>query len=187
MNRLPRSYTGINHQTLGSDILAVLKALHTPESTLGPDLHGRLKAVKPDQWYPISLLLEALAALDQKLGTYALKNVGWQLFQLSHAAEFRKVASSAKDVVYGIDGMYHRANRGTGIGGWQVLRFEPGRAELEKTTPHHCVMEEGILEEALRTLGVKAEVTQRQCFRKGAESCIYVISSPLTDERWTGK
>jgi hypothetical protein len=41
--------------------------------------------------------------------------------------------------------MYHHANRGTGIGGWKVLRFDAGYAELEKMTPHHCVMEQGIL------------------------------------------
>lgn len=184
MERKPRGYIGINHQTVGSDILSVLKALHAPEQTLGKELAARLAAVKPDGWYPIGLLLEALDKLDQKLGTYSLRNVGWELFKLSHAEALKSVATAARDVIYGIDGMYHRANRGVSIGGWKVLKFEPGHAELEKTTPHHCVMEEGILQEALRTLGVKAEVTQRECFRQGAGACIYVIRSQVTDQRW---
>lgn len=187
MDRKPRSYIGLNHETLGSDILAVIKALHAPERALGPELTAKLKAVRPSGWYPISWLLEALEAMDQKLGTYALKNVGWKLFEMSHAENVKKVASSAHDILYGFDTIYHNANRGTSIGGWKVIAFSPGHAELDKTTPHHCVMEEGIMQEALRTIGVKAEVTQRQCFRQGAESCIFVVDSPITDARWMGQ
>jgi hypothetical protein len=47
---------------------------------------------------------------------------------------------SARYVVYGIDDFYHFSNRGRNIGGWLVLRFEPGHAELFKTTPHHCLL-----------------------------------------------
>ena len=82
--------------------------------------------------------------------------------------------------------MYHHANRGTGIGGWKVLRFDPGYAELEKTTPHHCVMEQGILSGALAAVKCPGIVSQKQCFRQGADSCLYVISSSFTDERWFG-
>lgn len=187
MERRPRGYVGTHHETIGSDILAVMKALHAPERALGAELAARLATVKPDVWYPIGWLLEALEAMDQRLGTFALKNVGWKLFELSHAERLKKVASSARDVLYGFDTLYRNANRGTDIGGWKVLSFGPGRAELEKTTPHHCVMEEGIMQEALRTLGVKSEVTQRQCFRKGADSCVFVITSPVTDDRWSGR
>lgn len=186
MDRRPKGYIGLNHQTIGSDILAVVKALHAPERALGPELAAKLQTVTADGWYPIGLLLDALEAMDQNLGTYALKNVGWKLFQLTHAEALEASGSSARDVVYGIDQMYHHANRGVGIGGWKVLTFEPGHAQLEKTTPHHCVMEEGILEEALRTLGVKAQVTQTSCFRKGDAVCLYEIRSPITDERWSG-
>ncbi|HSC86702.1 MAG TPA: hypothetical protein VLC09_05500, partial [Polyangiaceae bacterium] len=95
-----------------------------------------------------------------------------------------EVAKSARDVVYGIDGMYHHANRGSGIGGWKVLEFQPGYAELEKTTPHHCVMEQGILTAALTAVGCPSNVTQRACLREGADVCIFSISSALTDTRW---
>lgn len=186
MSSKPRNYVGLDHQTIGSDILAVVKAVHLPERVFGPELAAKLQTVKPQEWYPISLLLDGLAKLDEKLGTYGLRSVGWELFKLSHAEAFRKVASSARDLVYGMDQMYHYANRGTGIGGWKVLAFSSGHAELEKTTPHHCVMEEGILEEALRTLGIRADVSQKSCFRKGADACHYVITSPITDQRWTG-
>jgi len=89
--------------------------------------------------------------------------------------------------VHGIDGMYRAANRGTDIGGWAVLDFSPGKAVLEKTTPHHCVLEEGILEAALRAVNVTATIYQRTCFRKGADSCEIVISSHIVDGRWTGR
>lgn len=187
MTRLPKNYVGKNHETIGSDILAIRKVLHLPERTLGKELADEIAKVKPDGWYPISLLLQALEALDQKLDAYALRSVGWSLFKLSHEADVRANATSAKDICYGIDGMYHRANRGERIGGWQVLSFSPGRAELEKTTPHHCVMEEGILEEALRTMGVPAKIEQKACFRKGADACRFVITSAITDRRWSGE
>ncbi len=178
MNRLPRGYVGINHQTIGSDILSILNVIHAPERTLGPELAARLAKVKPDEWSPISLLLEALAALDKKLDSYALKNAGWKLFSLSHAEKAKESVKTARDVVYGINGLYLTANRGVRIGGWNVLAFEPGRAELEKTTPHHCVLEEGILEEALRMVGANAKVTQSRCFRQGADACVFVVTGP---------
>jgi hypothetical protein len=182
----PTGYVGLNHTTVGSDILAVVGTIHAPELTLGADLAARLKDVKADQWYPIDLLLSAFEALDQRLGRSALVSVGWTIFNNSHAATVKGNARSARDIVYGIDGMYHAANRGHRIGGWKVLRFDAGEAELEKTTPHHCVVEEGILQEGLRAMGVPAEVGQTSCIRDGAEVCRYLIRSSVTDQRWGG-
>ncbi len=187
MTRLPKGYLGRNHETIGSDILAISKVLHLPERALGKELAAQLAKVQPEGWYPISLLLQALEALDKKLDSYALRSVGWSLFKLSHEAGAKANAHSAKDICHGIDGMYHHANRGEHIGGWKVLVFKPGYAELEKNTPHHCVMEEGILEEALRAMGVTCKIEQTACFRKGAETCRFVITSPMTDRRWTGE
>lgn len=187
MKRVPRGYLGLNHQTIGSDILAILKVLHAPERSLGPALASRLKAVKPDQWYPIELMLEAMEAMDKNLDAYALKSAGWTLFKMSHADAAKAVAKSATDIITAFDTLYHQANRGEGIGGWKVLRLEPGLAELEKNTPHHCILEEGILEEALRGVGVPAKIEQRQCFRRGDPCCVYVVTSRVTDERWTGE
>lgn len=56
-----------------------------------------------------------------------------------------------------------------------MLTFLPGSAELEKNTPHHCVMEQGILSAALAAVGCPGIVAQRQCFRQGADTCIYTI------------
>lgn len=106
---------------------------------------------------------------------------------MSHEAQFRKVAFSARDVVYGIDRLYRAANRGTDIGGWTVVTFEPGKAILEKTTPHLCLMEEGILEAGLRVLNVPAVIYQTACFRAGAEACRFSITSHVTDARWSGQ
>jgi len=83
--------------------------------------------------------------------------------------------------------MYRHANRGTAIGGWRVLRFEPGRAELEKTTPHLCTMEEGILTQALAALGIPVIIEQPACFRQGAAACHLVLTSRIADVRWIGE
>jgi hypothetical protein len=147
---------------------------------------ARLRSVKPDGWYPIGWLLEAMDALFAKLGHFGLVQMGRNLFRLSHEQRVKQVATSVADIIYGIDGMYRHANRGEQIGGWQVLNFLPGRALLDKTTPHHCAMEEGILSQALIAVGVPALVVQRDCFRKGAESCVYVVTSTITDARWMG-
>jgi len=114
-----------------------------------------------------------------------MRKIGWSLFRLSHEAAVRANCSSARDIVYGVDAMYHRANRGEQIGGWEVLEFEPGRALLEKTTPHHCVVEEGIIEAGLRAMGVQATIRQLTCFRRGGEACRILISSHVTDARWS--
>jgi hypothetical protein len=139
-----------------------------------------------DGWYPIEWLLDLMEKVDTELGQYGLLQMGRRLFALSHEERLVKIARSAADVIYGIDGMYHHANRGSGIGGWKVIRFDPGYAELEKNTPHHCVMEQGILSGALAAVKCPGIVSQKQCFRQGADACLYVISSSFTDERWFG-
>jgi hypothetical protein len=182
--RRPRGYIGKDHVTIGSDIAALLAILKLPEQVLGAEEAEKLRQVDPNGWYPIAWLLELMEKLDQRIGHYGLVRMGRTLFKMSHEARVKEVAKSARDIVHGIDGMYHHANRGTGIGGWRVIKFEPGYAELEKTTPHHCVMEQGILTEALSAVGCPGMVSQRECFRKGADLCIFTITSALTDARW---
>jgi len=167
--RRPRGYFGEDHTTLGSDILAVLKILKMPEQVLGKAEADRLKTIEADGWYPIEWLLGLM-----------------ELFQLSHKERVLQVAKSARDILYGIDGMYHHANRGRGIGGWKVLKFEPGLCEIEKNTAHHCVMEHGILTEALATTGCACNVTQTRCFRDGFDTCIYEVTCAFVDQRWSG-
>ncbi len=182
MTRRPRGYVGKNHETIGSDILALVKSLKLPQLTLGKDIADRLVNVSPTGWYPIAWLLEAMETLEAKLGASALRQMGQILFRMSHAD--RVAPPSAKAVIHGIDAMYHHANRGDDIGGWKVLRFAPGYAELEKNTPHHCVMEEGILNAALTAAGVNAAISQSQCFRKGGDVCVYKIEVARVDARW---
>lgn len=186
MDRRPRGYTATRHETLGSDILAVLKILKLPEQTMGAAEAAKLSAVDPNGWYPIAWLLELMESLEKNAGPYALAQMGRAVFKLSHEARVLEVAKSAHDILYGIDGMYHHANRGHGIGGWKVLKFEPGRAELEKTTPHHCAMEQGILAGALAAVGCPSNVEQISCFRQGADACVYLVTSSITDGRWSG-
>jgi hypothetical protein len=185
--RWPAGYKGENHETIGSDIIAVVQILKLPEQVLGREETQRLGNVDPDAWYPIGWLLDLMETLDEHVGHYGLLRMGRTLFKLSHEDRVTQVASCARDIIYGIDAMYHHANRGEAIGGWSVLRFEPGYAELRKTTPHHCVMEQGILMAALAAVGCPGMVSQRECFRQGAPACIYTISSAITDERWSGK
>jgi hypothetical protein len=183
--RRPRGYVGRGHLTIGSDILAVLAILKLPEQILGEEDSTRLRSVTPSEWYPIDWLLDLMEKLDERVGHYGLMRMGRTLFKMSHEERVLRRATCARDVIFGIDAMYHFANRGDQIGGWEVLLFEPGRAELLKTTPHHCVMEQGILLAALSAVGCPGIVTQRTCFRAGADACIYEITSALTGERWS--
>ena len=196
--RWPRGYAGIEHETIGSDIVSVLKALECvfpgeplaglPERILGPKTVRELATISPNGWYPIAQLLDVLELAHRKVGDAGLRRIGRKLFQLSHKERARPAIKSARDVCNAIDKMYRHANRGSQIGGWRVLRFESGFAELEKTTPHLCFLEEGILTEALTTVmgGPHVLVSQTACFRSGAETCTFVVHSPVTDSRWTG-
>jgi hypothetical protein len=181
--RKPTNYVGKNHETSGRDVLAILKTVNLPEVTLGKELAGRLKTLKPDGWYPISDLVEMLERMDQKLGSYHLKQVGWTIIQ-SVPAGMMEQYKNARTLLSKFNEIYHFNNRGEGIGGWKVTEFSARRAELDKYTIHHCVMEEGIIEEALRKVGVTAKVTQSACFRKGAPHCHYVLEPRTVDERW---
>lgn len=187
LRRKPKGYLGIDHQTVGSDIVSVIKILKLPEQILGVEDATRLASIDPKAWYPIDLLLDLMDKLDRQVGHYALLRMGRTLFNLSHEARVGKVAKSARDVIYGINDMYHHSNRGRMIGGWEVVSFDAGDAVLEKTTPHHCVMEQGILSAALASVGCPGIVTQSTCFREGADHCRYHVSSTFTDARWSGQ
>jgi hypothetical protein len=183
---LPRGYVGINHETLGADLLAVLSTVRAPEDVLGTEVYVELRSLDPAAWYPIDMLLELLDYLQQRAGRAALVKMGRQLFRDSHAQRVAPEVSSAGDVIFGFDGWYRHANRGEQIGGWVVKRFSPGVAVLEKTTPHLCSLEQGILIEALRLARAESLIVQPQCFHQGAESCIFEIHSAVRDARWMG-
>jgi hypothetical protein len=193
ITRRPAGYVGTRHETIGSDILAVYEALvaispgsaqRLANQTIGEAYVEQLAKVKPDGWYPIAWLLELMDRVDAKLGRYALMRMGRVLFQLSH--EGKAPIKSGRDVVYGIDAMYRAANRGDGIGGWRVVEFERDRAVLEKTTPHHCAMEEGILLQAFTSVKSPAVITQARCFRDGHPLCEFHVLPSSSGPAWTG-
>src|SRR5688500_922413 len=99
--RLPKGYLGHNHETLGSDILAVVESLSLPRLTLGEKMTERLSQVQPDGWYPVGLLLGAMETLERKVGLAALRRMGQVLFRISHQG--RVAPPSAKAVIFGID------------------------------------------------------------------------------------
>lgn len=186
MERRPEGYLGINHTTIGSDLLAVLHALKLPENILGKAEYDKLSAVDPAKWYPIAYMIDLLNAVDIRVGHYGLLSVGRTVFRNSHEAAARSSFSNVKQLLNAFDNMYHNANHGTRIGGWQVLKFSEGHAELKKTTPHHCSMEQGLIHAALQMLDVRASILQHTCFRRGDDFCIYSISTAATGLRWSG-
>jgi hypothetical protein len=182
--RRPRGYFGEDHTTLGSDILTVLKILRLPEQVLGKEESDRLKHVRPDGWYPVEQMLGLMEILEAHVGNYGLMQLGRRLFE-AHKPRILLSAKTARDILYGFDNMYHQTNRGSGIGGWQVLRFDPGFAQVENNTPHHCIVEHGMLTEALLAVGSACNVSQKRCFREGADTCIFEITSAFVDSRWS--
>ena len=187
--RRPAGYVGQNHEIMGHTFVAITQILKLPEQVLGAETVRVLAGIQAESWYPIATFLELLGQLEAGGGTAGLVQVGRRLIKNSMeraAKEGRGKPRSARAVLGSLDESYHRTNRGTNIGGWKVTVFEPGRAELENNTIHHCAMEEGIVSEALRSIGASPHVTQTECFRKGDRLCRFVITSPLTDARWTG-
>jgi hypothetical protein len=184
VRRVPRGYRGIGHETVGSDILSLVDAILMPDAILGAERHARLRALDPATFYPIEDLLDAFEHIDRRLGPDSMRKIGHSIFKLSHEAGVRANCRFAADIVEGIDGMYHRANRGEDIGGWTVLELDDRHALLEKTTPHHCVVEEGILEAGMRAMGVSPRIEQRRCFRRGADACTLHISVVAGAAHW---
>lgn len=182
--RRPEGYVGTNHETIGSDLLSILAALRFPDQVLGKEEAARLAAVDPAGWYPISWLLELMEVIDQRVGYYGLVSVGRKLFKQSHEEKARAAFPSAHALLSALNALYHNANRGEAIGGWELISFEPGAAQMKKTTPHHCAMEHGIIVAAMDMVGVSSNVNQTTCFRRGDGFCTYAISSAVKDHRW---
>ena len=175
-NRKPRGYSSANHETLGTDILALVDAVVLPETILGKTAYARLMSVDAKGWYPVGDLLDAFEQVGMVLGNNSLRKVGASIFKLSHEGALRAAALTPRELLFGFDAMYRFANRGVAIGGWKVLEFGPTRAVLEKATPHHCVVEEGLLVAAMAVCGVEIYVHQQACFRQGADVCQFVLS-----------
>ena len=195
--RWPKGYVGRNHETIGSDVLAVLRSLQQligdgegaggqrmAQQVLGSVDLARLQNLDPNAWVPIGWLLDLMDTVESKMGRFGLIRMGRTLFKLTHEQRVTQIAKSGWDIVQSFDGFYRHANRGEEIGGWRVLSFERDRAEMEKTTPHHCAMEEGILAQALHAVGAPAMVTQSECFRRGADACRFVLIPSSADSRW---
>ncbi len=190
ISRTPSGYRGVRHETLGSDLLSVQRSLGAIASNpaqvsrlLGEPSSSRLAQVQDDGWYPIDWLLEMMDIIDERIGPFGLLKLGRVLFNQSHAAIVQEHMKSGRDVVHGVNAMYHHANRGEEIGGWEVLSFEDNQARLRKTTPHHCMMEEGIVAEALKCVGSPALISQSECLRRGANACTFVID-PHVGAHW---
>jgi hypothetical protein len=186
MIHVPRGYRGINHETIGRDFLALHDAVLMPDQIFGKDVAARLRSKQPDTWYPVAELVNSLDQLGRKLGADSLRKVGQSIFNAGPAEIVKKTVTSAHALLHGFDRLYHRSNRGIDIGGWAVLDFRPGKAILEKTSPHHCTMEEGIVEAALRAVNAPSTIYQSACLRTGADACRFVITSHVVDGRWTG-
>ncbi len=184
--RTPRGYVGVDHEIVGMSIVALQTVLKQRDSALELEARPRLPPVDPQGWYPVGVLLDLLDRLEEQIGYFGLVRTGRAIFQMSHEAAVFRAHFSAHDVLEGFDALYRKSNRGQSIGGWRVLRFASGNAEIEKTTPHHCAMEQGILAAALSAVGCAAIVCQSACVLEGADACRFVISSPVTDARWRG-
>src|SRR5262245_32470660 len=109
-SRRPRAYLGTNHETLGSDLLSVLAVVSDPGVVLGRALAGRLARVTPEGWYPIGWMLDLLDLLDQRVGQMGLRQMGRKVFRTTHADFVRQTCYSARDILYGLDDLYRRAN-----------------------------------------------------------------------------
>jgi hypothetical protein len=183
MQRLPKGYRGIGHQTIGSDLLGIVGTLKMPDIVLGKELAQRMREIKPDGWYPIAQLEEIMEKVRHMQGTFAMRQMGRNLFDASHAAYVRANVHSVRQLLESMDDVYRRANRGTDIGGWKLTAFDPAQAVLEKNTIHDCIMEEGIILQAIDTVGARANVSQTLCFRRGDEFCRYQVTA-MGDRAW---
>lgn len=180
------SYDNPTHETLGSDLLAVLNTLKFPAEVLGKYWAERLQGIESSHWYPVSIHLELQQQVLHRAGRASLVLMGRQQFRDTHHGRLAPVLNSAADVLTRVDHMYRHANRGQKIGGWELLELGPGRAALKKNTPHHCALEEGLLHEALESVGAVSLIAQPACVLMGAKSCELAVSSHVTDERWLG-
>lgn len=188
------------HEVVGADILAVRRAvefLSNSASTkttsmyvrtvLGNALTERLEQVEAERWYPVSVMLEMERALDDKLGASGLRRMGRAIFKHDLSEKTRAHMKSVRECMYALDAMYRTHNRGSNLGSWTVRTFTEARAELVKTTPHNCLMEEGILIEACATFDVAVVVTQPECVRNGEPHCLYIVTPTTLDSpKWGG-
>ena len=183
--RRPRGYRSDDHTTLGADILAITRTLKLPEQVLGTAEWRRLQQVDPDGWYPVDWVLGLTEILEAHVGTLGLMQVGRKLFTSAHKHRVLRSAKTAKDICYALDDIYRHSNRGSGIGGFTVVKFEPGLCEIEKNSVEHCILDQGLLCEALLAIGCACNVVQTRCFRDGADTCLYRVTSAFADARWS--
>jgi hypothetical protein len=154
---------------------------------LGVTQTAQLDATSPPQWYPASHLLSMLRAIDEKVGPNGLRRIGRASFQRVLTAMGHNRYRTARALFCDLDAIYRRTNRGTDIGGWKVLHSSDDDVHLEYTAPFVCIAQEGFLTEAAASLGVPVVVTQRECVRRGADACVFIVAHGLDRfslEKW---
>ena len=146
----------------------------------------RIEQVQRDGWYPIGELLEIMDVLDRHFGAEGLRKLGRTIIRMSHAKLANDGVMCPRDFLNNIDRMYRIANRGTDIGGWALASFSSTRAELRKTTVHHCHMEEGIVMQVMEALRAPCRIEQTRCFRRGDDHCLFVLTPALASQPFEG-
>ena len=77
-------YDNPSHETLGSDLLAVLNTLKFPAEVLGKYWLERLQGIEATHWYPVSIHLELQQQVLHRGGRPSLVQMGRQQFRDSH-------------------------------------------------------------------------------------------------------
>lgn len=76
---------GLQHETIGSDVIAVLDVINLPELVLGKERADALKKIEASKWYPLSTLEDPVEGLHQRVGDASLLQIGSELLRISHA------------------------------------------------------------------------------------------------------
>jgi hypothetical protein len=170
-----------NSEVVGQAILSIVGGMEVVQSrALRILAENGITPLKPDQWYPLSNLLNAFRLIFEKIGPSTVRAIGRKIPEHAH---FPPDVDNLEKGLRSIDVAYHMAHRGSdAIGGYHYEQYDRRSAKMRCDNPYPCDLDLGLVEAICDryrpkdSLWVRIEHDPRSCRRRGDASCTYLIT-----------
>ncbi len=170
-----------NSQVVGQAVLSIVGGMEVVQGrALRILAENGISPLKPEQWYPLSAVLNAFKLIFEKIGPSTVRAIGRKIPEVGR---FPPDIDSLEKGLRSIDIAYHGAHRGSDpIGGYHLEFRDRRSAKMMCDNPYPCDLDLGLIEaicDRFRpkdALWVRIEHDPKTCRRRSDNSCTYLIT-----------
>lgn len=177
-----KTYPPHTQKIKGKSVLVIFKGLSGFKDNATKILaNNGIVDPDPESWYDMQGFLNAFKEISDKMGASTLFSIGQKI---PETAVFPPAIDSFDKAMASIDIAYHMNHKDGEIGTLKFLgRTGTKEAQMYCKNPYPCDFDRGVIEAMAKkfkpensiSVSVKHDDT-KECRKKGAESCSYIIS-----------